>query len=68
MKTNSNAAKVDLPQIVRRFRRAVTTLNAVMDDLQRKYPEACYYLANDELHLMIGQIIRVPETPTRRIA
>ena len=41
-------------QIIRRFRRAVAALNSAMLDLQRDHPEACYYLANDQLHLMIG--------------
>lgn len=38
----------------RRFRRLVTALNKLLEDVRRDYPEANYYLQEDNLHILSG--------------
>lgn len=38
----------------RRFRRAIRSLNDLIEEVRQRLPEAGYYLANDTLHLMSG--------------
>lgn len=42
------------PRLVRRFKRAVKTLNEIMNELRETHPGGSCYLANDQLHLMGG--------------
>jgi hypothetical protein len=42
-------------QQIRRFRRACASLNRLMDELLVDNPQSGYYLANDNLHLMVGE-------------
>ena len=44
----------DTKALIRRFRRAIRTLNDIMEELRLEYPSACYYLANDCMHIMKG--------------
>lgn len=43
------------PEHRRRFRRLVNVLNRLRDEVVAgDFPDACYYLANDELNLLSG--------------
>jgi hypothetical protein len=41
-------------QHIKKFKELCTGLNSLLEEIRKSNPEACYYLANDTLHLMKG--------------
>ena len=46
--------EAEIKKLLARFRRSVKNLNDMMDELRLIYPNANFYLANDNLHVMKG--------------
>jgi len=44
----------NMKSLIVRFRRAVRTLNKIRSEAEKVYPQANYYLEEDNLHLMKG--------------
>ncbi|EOG8082490.1 hypothetical protein OGW18_20785 [Citrobacter sp. CK184] len=43
-----------MPTAVTRFNRVTASLNALLVDIRKHFPDACYYSASDTLCLMLG--------------
>ena len=50
------------PNAARRFRRLVASLNTLLEDIRKDFPDANYYAASYKLHLMLGP----PHTDEKR--
>lgn len=46
--------KTHCPKAAAKFRSLIRGLNKIMQEVNRTFPDANYYLANDSMHLMLG--------------
>jgi len=42
------------PNLIKRFNRTCNTMKKLLDDVQKHFPDACYYTASGGFHLMLG--------------
>lgn len=45
-----------LPNVERKFNRLTKGLAALLDEVKKEYPEACYYTASGGFNLLLGGI------------
>lgn len=51
-----------LPNIDRRFQRACRTLQEIIKDVKKHFPDAGYYTASGGLHIVLGETHSGPNT------
>ncbi|EBU9477235.1 hypothetical protein DN356_13045 [Salmonella enterica subsp. enterica serovar Chester] len=56
-----------MPTAVTRFNRVTTSLNALLIDIRKYFPDACYYSASDTLCLMLGDSHNDDDQPQREL-
>lgn len=56
-----------MPNAVTRFNRVTTSLNALLVDVRKYFPDACYYSASDTLCLMLGDSHNDDSEPQREL-
>ncbi|MEG1688164.1 MAG: hypothetical protein RR308_00170 [Hafnia sp.] len=56
-----------MPTAVTRFNRVTASLNALLVDIRKHFPYACYYSASDTLCLMLGDSHNVDNQPQREL-
>lgn len=56
-----------MPNAVTRFNRVTISLNALLVDVRKYFPDACYYSASDTLCLMLGDSHNDDSEPQREL-
>lgn len=56
-----------MPTAVTRFNRVTKSLNTLLVDVRKHFPDACYYSASDTLCLMLGDSHNNDEEPQREL-